>query len=92
MVCICLERYPKYTIQKLHAQTNEAYAILRRLGSNAYLIDLPSNMSISPVFNVADLFSYRGTFKLSVLFSSISAGTSSTPVPHAPSTALELPY
>ena len=43
------------------------YHILRRLESIAYLIDLPLNMSISPVFNVTDLFPYRGTFKPPVL-------------------------
>ena len=37
---------------------------------------------------MADLFSYRGTFEPLVLPFSISACTSSTPVPHAPSTAL----
>ena len=47
-------------------------------------------MSISPVFNVADLFPYRGTFKPPIL-PSIFAGTSSTLVHRAPSTNLELP-
>lgn len=42
-------------------------------------------MSISPVFNVSYLFPYGGTFEPPVLPSSISAGTSSTPVPRAPS-------
>ena len=80
MVPICLELYLKYTVKKLNAQTIGTYHILRKFGSNAYLIDLPSNMSISPVFNIADSFPCRGTFEPPVLHSSISAGTSSTSV------------
>ena len=45
-------------------------------------------MSISLVFNVANLFSYRGIFEPLVL-PSVSACMSSTLVPRAPSTALE---
>ena len=49
-------------------------------------------MSISQVFNLADLFSYRGTFEPLVLPFSVSTGTSSTLIICAPFTALELPY
>ena len=34
------------------------YSIIRKLGSNAYLLDLPNDMDISPVFNVEDLLPY----------------------------------
>ena len=67
------------------------YSILHRLRSNAYLFDLSSNMFISLVYNVADLFSYLGTFEPPALPSSIFGGTSFTPVPHAPFIALEPP-
>ena len=63
------------------------YAILHRLGFNTYLIDFSSNMFISLVYNVADLFSYHGTIEPPVLPSSISVGTSFTPDPHALSIA-----
>ena len=46
-------------------------------------------MSISPIFNMTDLFLYQITFEPSVLPSSISASISSTPVPHALSIASE---
>ncbi|BFG30068.1 hypothetical protein CerSpe_163420 [Prunus speciosa] len=38
------------------------YRILRKLGANAYLVELPSDVHISPIFNVSDLFPIRGTF------------------------------
>ena len=79
MVRIFPERCPKNNVQKLHVRTIGTNPILRRLGSNAYLIELPSNMSINSIFNMVDLFSYRGTFKPPAMSSSISAGTSSTP-------------
>ena len=59
------------------------------LKSNVFLIDLPSNISISPV--VTDLFPYRDTFEPAVLPSSVSVGTSHTSVLRAPSTGLEPP-
>ena len=88
MVCICPKRYPKYAVKKLHARIFGHYLILRRLRSNTYLIYLSSNMSISSIFNVTDLFSYRGTFEYPVSPSSVSEGTSSTLIPRALSTAL----
>jgi len=55
---ICPEHYHKHHVKKLHARTIGPYPNLRRLESNAYLIDLPSNMFISPIFNMANLFPY----------------------------------
>ena len=62
MVRICPERFPKYSFRKLFARVCGPYRILKRLGSNAYLIDLPSDLSISPIFNFEDLTLYRDTF------------------------------
>ena len=61
------------------------YSIIRKLGSNAYLLDLPNDMDISPVFNVEDLLSYRDTFELFILPSSVSVGESSKGEPIVPS-------
>jgi hypothetical protein len=33
--------------------------ILRKFGENAYEIELPENVGISPIFNIADLYPYR---------------------------------
>ena len=55
IVHICPEHYPKHVVKKLHDRT---------IGLYLFFVGLLSNMSISPVFNVKDLFLYRGTFKL----------------------------
>lgn len=34
--------------------------ILEKYGSNAYKVDLPTNMGLSPIFNLEDLVSYKG--------------------------------
>lgn len=34
--------------------------ILSKYGENAYKVDLPSYLAISPVFNVVDLILYKG--------------------------------
>ena len=46
VVHICPECYPKHDVKKLHARP---YLILSRLGLNANLSDLPSNMYINLV-------------------------------------------
>lgn len=33
--------------------------VLQRIGSNAYILDLPDDIWISPIFNVADLLPYN---------------------------------
>ena len=91
MFCIYPELNNKNVVKKLHARIVGPRSILQKLGSNAYLIDLPSNISISPVFNLVDLFPYQGTFKPLVLPSSVSASTFSTLVPRVLSTAKKTP-
>ena len=48
-------------------------------------------MSISPIFNGADLFPHRVILELPVLPTFIYASTSSSPVLRAPSSAIVLP-
>ena len=34
--------------------------MLKKLGSNAYLLELPTDLQISPIFNVSDLYEFEG--------------------------------
>ena len=52
MVQIPPERFPKHSFRKLFARACGSYCILKHLGSNAFLIDLPSDLSISSIINV----------------------------------------
>ena len=63
MVRIRPKRIPKTFSKKLYVRAMGPYSIIRKMGSNAYLLDLPNDMDISPVFNVEDLLPYRGTFE-----------------------------
>jgi len=55
MTRIRFKRLPKNSLKKLHAYAIGPYHILRKLGSNAHILDLPSSLGISPIFNVEDL-------------------------------------
>ena len=77
MVHIRPKRIPKSFSKKLYPRAMGPYSIIRKLGSNAYLLDLPNDMDVSPVFNVEDLLPYRGTFEPSTLPSIVSAGEAS---------------
>ena len=57
-VRIHLERIPKTFSKKLYARAMNPYSIIHKLGSNAYLLDLPNDMDISHVFNVENLLPY----------------------------------
>ena len=35
--------------------------ILHKFGNNAYEVELPPDIGISPIFNVCDFFPYKGT-------------------------------
>ena len=85
MVCIRPERIPKTFSKKLYARAMGPYSIIHKLRSNAYLLDLPNDMDINPVFNIEDLLPYQGTFEPSTLPFSVSAGEASKGAPTMPS-------
>ena len=60
MVRPCPERFYPGTYQKLQAKKMGPFRVLKRLDENAYLLELPSNLHFSPIFNVEDLFIYYG--------------------------------
>ena len=85
MVRIRLERIPKTFSKQLYVRAMGPYSIIHKLGSNAYLLDLPNDMDISNVFNIEDLLPYQDTFEFSTFPSSVFAGDASKGATTVPS-------
>lgn len=66
MVHLKKERLPKGHYTKLMAKKIGPFKILKRSGPNAYHVDLPPDIHLSPIFNVADLYLYKGPVDNSV--------------------------
>ena len=62
MVRMRPERFPPGSVKKLHARSAGPFKILKKINSNAYVVDLPPDFGFSCTFNVEDLVPYRGTF------------------------------
>ena len=46
------------TIKKLHARSAGPYKIIKKIGPNAYVLELPPDLGISSTFNISDLVEY----------------------------------
>ncbi|CAL2257294.1 unnamed protein product [Prunus armeniaca] len=55
------ERFPRGKHGKLKPRADGPFKVLRRVGDNAYKIELPGNYGVSATFNVADLSPYHGS-------------------------------
>jgi hypothetical protein len=53
------EIFPRGTYNKLKMKNIGPCRILRKFATNAYEIEFPDNVGISPIFNVVDLYPYR---------------------------------
>ena len=58
MIRLRPERFPPRIIKKLHAHEAEPFRVIEKVGPNAYVLDLPSDMGISSTFNIIDLLEY----------------------------------
>ena len=54
------ERFPKREYNKLKFKKIGPCRVLRKFSANAYEIELPPNVGISPIFNVSNLYKYEG--------------------------------
>ena len=50
------------TYKKLHPRSVGRFKILKKISSNAYVLDLPLDMNINSTFNVEDLAIYHGHY------------------------------
>jgi hypothetical protein len=53
------ERFPRGTYNKLKMKKIGLCRIIRKFGTNAYEIELPNGIEISPIFNISDLYPYK---------------------------------
>jgi hypothetical protein len=61
MIRVRPEQFPSGSVKKLHARSARLFKILKRVGPNAYLLDLHLDYGISSTFNIEDLVAFKGT-------------------------------
>jgi len=59
MVYLLKERFPSGTYSKLSKKKIGPSRIIKKIGGNAYEVDLPPHAGIHPTFNISDLYPYH---------------------------------
>lgn len=54
------KRFPRKTYKKLHSRNTRPYKILKKISSNAHILNISTDMGISNIFNMEDLNPYAG--------------------------------
>ena len=60
MIKLRPERFPSGTMKKLHARGAGPFKVIKKVGPNAYVLELPPEYGISSTFNISDLKEYKG--------------------------------
>ena len=58
MIKLRPERFSPGTMKKLHACGARPFKVIKKIGPNAYVLELPSDFGISSTFNISDLREY----------------------------------
>ena len=91
MIYIRPEWFPFGIIKKLQARSAGPFKVLKRMGLNAYVIDLPHDYGISSSFNIEDLVAYKSpTAILDTPFDESLSNPIDAPIPNP--SPLNLPY
>lgn len=61
LIHLRVEHFPLCSFTKLHARHAGAFKVVKRLGPNAYVVELPTDYGISPIFNIEELTRFHGT-------------------------------
>lgn len=54
------ELFPLGSFTELHVRRVGPFRVAKKLGTNAYVIELPPDFGVSPVFNIEDLTEFEG--------------------------------